>query len=128
MSRAGVLFVMLACVVTAPIDASAQSSETDQEGVAATSSTVDMTAAQRLRPAALSLTSSIRGEQFAELLAPEPEGPALPQARNRAGVPLMVAGGILFVAGAIVSGDAGTILLLGGAGIGAYGAYMYFGG
>jgi hypothetical protein len=40
----------------------------------------------------------------------------------------MVAGGILFVAGAIVGRDAGTILMLGGAGVGAYGAYVYFGG
>lgn len=54
----------------------------------------------------------------------------LPQARarNRRGVPLMVAGGILFVAGAIAGDDVGTILMLGGAGVGAWGAYVYFGG
>lgn len=53
-----------------------------------------------------------------------------PQARtrNRAGVPLMVAGGAAFVAGIIAGGDAGTILMLGGAGVGAWGAYVYFGG
>jgi hypothetical protein len=50
------------------------------------------------------------------------------RARNRRGVPLMVAGGVLFVAGAIVGKDVGTILMLGGAGIGAFGAYVYFGG
>jgi hypothetical protein len=50
------------------------------------------------------------------------------RARNGRGVPLMVAGGILFVAGAIAGDDVGTILMLGGAGIGAFGAYVYFGG
>lgn len=54
--------------------------------------------------------------------------PPMPQARNRRGVPYMVAGGILFVAGAIAEGDGGTLLMLGGAGIGAYGAFIYFGG
>jgi len=54
----------------------------------------------------------------------------LPQARtrNRAGIPLMVAGGAAFVAGIIAGGDAGTILMLGGGGIGAWGLYVYFGG
>jgi hypothetical protein len=50
------------------------------------------------------------------------------RSRDRRGVPLMVAGGILFVAGAITGDDVGTILMLGGAGIGAWGAYIYFGG
>ena len=48
--------------------------------------------------------------------------------RDRRGIPYMVAGGILFVAGAIVGDDVGTLLILGGAGVGAYGAYVYFGG
>ena len=54
----------------------------------------------------------------------------LPQARvrNRRGIPLMVAGGAAFVAGIIAGGDAGTILMLGGAGVGAWGIYVYFGG
>jgi hypothetical protein len=40
----------------------------------------------------------------------------------------MVAGGVLFVGGAIAGQTAGTIMMLGGAGFGAYGAYIYFGG
>ncbi len=52
----------------------------------------------------------------------------MPQVRNRRGVPYMVAGGILFVAGAITGDDAGTVLMIGGAGVGAYGAFVYFGG
>jgi hypothetical protein len=39
----------------------------------------------------------------------------------------MIAGGAMFLAGAIVGGDGGTLLLLGGVGVGAYGAYVYFG-
>jgi hypothetical protein len=50
------------------------------------------------------------------------------RARNRKGVPLMIGGGVLFVAGAMIGGDAGTLLMVGGAGAGAYGAYIYFGG
>lgn len=38
----------------------------------------------------------------------------------------MIAGGALFVAGLLVGGDAGTILVLAGAGIGAYGIYLHF--
>jgi hypothetical protein len=60
--------------------------------------------------------------------APVPVPIVQARARNRRGVPLMVAGGILFVAGAIAGDDVGTILMLGGAGIGAWGAYVYFGG
>jgi len=40
----------------------------------------------------------------------------------------MVAGGALFVSGAIIGGDGGTILMVGGAGIGAFGLFVYFGG
>jgi hypothetical protein len=50
----------------------------------------------------------------------------LPQVRNRRGVPFMIAGGAMFLAGAIIGDDGGTILLLGGIGVGAYGAYVYF--
>jgi hypothetical protein len=51
---------------------------------------------------------------------------ALPAAPGGQSVALMIAGGALFVAGAIVGGDAGTLLMVGGAGIGAYGIYLYF--
>jgi hypothetical protein len=43
------------------------------------------------------------------------------------GVPYMVAGLALFVAGLIIDdNDAGTVLVLAGAGIGAYGLYLHF--
>ncbi len=50
------------------------------------------------------------------------------RSRDQRGVPLMIIGGAAFVAGAIVGGDAGTILVLGGVGVGAWGAYVYFSG
>jgi hypothetical protein len=50
---------------------------------------------------------------------------AMPAARGQS-VALMVAGGALFVAGAIVGNDAGTLLMVGGAVVGAYGLYLYF--
>lgn len=43
------------------------------------------------------------------------------------GVGLMIAGLALFVAGLVIDdNDAGTVLVIAGAGIGAYGLYLYF--
>jgi hypothetical protein len=38
----------------------------------------------------------------------------------------MAAGATLLVAGAIIGGDAGTIVMVGGAGLLAWGAYLHF--
>lgn len=38
---------------------------------------------------------------------------------------LMFVGGAMFLAGAIIGGDAGTIIMVGGAGIGLWGLYQY---
>jgi hypothetical protein len=49
--------------------------------------------------------------------------------RNTAGFgqpeALMIVGGAAFLAGALIGGDAGTIVMVGGAGIGLYGLYLY---
>jgi hypothetical protein len=42
------------------------------------------------------------------------------------GTGLIIAGGALFIAGLIVGGDAGTVLAVTGAAVGAYGLYIYF--
>lgn len=42
------------------------------------------------------------------------------------GTGLMIAGAALFIAGLIVGGDAGTLVAVTGAAIGAYGLYQYF--
>jgi hypothetical protein len=86
-----------------------------------------MTAAERLRPwAGAPALFPPADPRATSTESPAPVVQA--RVRNRRGVPLMVAGGILFVAGAIAGDDVGTILMLGGAGIGAWGAYVYFGG
>jgi hypothetical protein len=38
---------------------------------------------------------------------------------------LMIVGGAIFVAGAIIGDDAGTIIMIGGAAVGIYGLYLY---
>lgn len=38
---------------------------------------------------------------------------------------LMIVGGAAFLAGALISGDAGTIIMVGGAAVGLYGLYLY---
>jgi hypothetical protein len=38
---------------------------------------------------------------------------------------LMIVGGVAFLAGAVISGDAGTIIMIGGAAVGLYGLYLY---
>lgn len=83
----------------------------------------------RAEPGPLTSTSLLEVPALEEIDIAEP-ALLLPQARvrNRKGIPLMVAGGAAFVAGIIAGGDAGTILMLGGAGVGAWGIYVYFGG
>jgi len=44
---------------------------------------------------------------------------------NRNAVALMIVGGAALVVGAVISGDAGTLVMLGGAGIGLYGLYLF---
>ena len=44
---------------------------------------------------------------------------------NRNAVAMMVVGGAALVIGAVIGDDAGTIVMLGGAGIGLYGLYLF---
>ena len=46
-------------------------------------------------------------------------------ARGSQSAALMIVGGAAFLAGAIIGGDAGTIIMVGGAGVGLYGLYLY---
>lgn len=50
----------------------------------------------------------------------------LAQSRG-AGTGLIIAGGALFIAGLLIGDDAGTVLAVAGAAVGAYGLYLYFG-
>ena len=44
---------------------------------------------------------------------------------NKNSVALMIVGGVALVVGAVIGDDAGTLVMLGGAGIGLYGLYMF---
>lgn len=44
---------------------------------------------------------------------------------NNRSVALMIVGGVALVVGAVIGDDAGTLVMLGGAGIGLYGLYMF---
>ena len=44
---------------------------------------------------------------------------------NKNAVAMMVVGGAALLVGAIIGNDAGTIVMLGGAGIGLYGLYLF---
>ena len=75
-------------------------------------------------PASIYMQPRWNAEQRS-VTAKQPNQPVLAGARGQS-VALMVAGGALFVAGAIVGSDAGTLLMVGGAVVGAYGIYLYF--
>ena len=74
-------------------------------------------------------------EGVVELMAPASQQvleraesqPAVTTTRpSGAGTGLIIAGGALFVAGLLIGDDAGTVLAVAGAAIGAYGLYLYF--
>jgi hypothetical protein len=52
---------------------------------------------------------------------------ALPAQRHSQGQPkaLMIVGGAAFIAGALIGDTAGTAIMIGGAGVGLYGLYLY---
>jgi hypothetical protein len=127
------LFLVVSSTLAVPALASSQESvpawTSSASGTTSVARDDGGAAAARFAPSANSvvLLTPVRPELG--LVGPSPDlFGALPQVRDQSGVPFMVAGGILFVAGAIVGGDGGTLLMVGGAGIGAFGAYKYFGG
>jgi hypothetical protein len=78
---------------------------------------------QRLLPEG---TATLLAPASAEATKSADGQPALLAQRRGSGTGLIIAGGALFVAGLLVGGDAGTVLAVTGAAIGAYGLYLYF--
>jgi hypothetical protein len=81
---------------------------------------------QRLRtpaPTSVEAVPRVTPEEAARLT----EQPTVtrPAVRGQS-VALMIAGGALFIAGVLVEGDAGSVLMVTGALVGAYGIYLYF--
>lgn len=66
-------------------------------------------------------------EQQQQRLATSEPTNALPAASHSQGKPktLMIVGGAAFLAGALIGDTAGTAIMVGGAGIGLYGLYLY---
>ena len=124
--------VLLASALADPSAAVGPSSAGVTGAIApAPGSQIGQPAAFRLAPLPSHLAVSravASARSFVPASAPAPSAFLQEQARNQGGMPFMIGGGVLFVAGAIVGGDAGTLLMVGGAGAGAYGAYVYFGG
>ena len=60
----------------------------------------------------------LRTEGFQPMPAPAP-------GKNSGNTALMIVGGAAFIAGAVIGGDAGTIIMVGGAGVGLYGLWQY---
>jgi hypothetical protein len=113
------LFVAVVAVLFAP-SLAAQSSqpigpriESARAGVSAT--------------APLPAAGSIAEAEAIVTAAPAIVPATLPQNPNlrKRGVPQMIIGGVVIIGGAIVGGDAGTIVSLAGLGYGIYGLYLY---
>jgi hypothetical protein len=69
------------------------------------------------------ITEHVVGVQRSSALA-QPAPTLVPQSRQ-SGVPLMVVGGAALLVGAVVGGDAGTIVMIGGGIIGLVGLWRY---
>lgn len=62
---------------------------------------------------------------FGEVAAPGPFVPAALQDRRTRGTHFMIGGAVAVVVGAVVGGDGGTLLVLGGLAAAGYGFYLY---
>jgi hypothetical protein len=76
-------------------------------------------AAASLRTPSQNPTAALRNAAPADVFAPS-------RFRSHApGATLMIIGGAAIVTGILVGGSGGTVLILGGVGVGAYGVYLY---
>jgi hypothetical protein len=111
----GGLVLLLAGGAQAQTQTQAQAQETSNSSVVEKlRSTAPVQAAPRLT-----------ADEIKQLNATAAAAPAVVQARGRS-VAYMLAGAALFVGGALIGGDAGTLLMIGGVGFGAYGIYLHF--
>ena len=111
--------LLFALMIASPAAASAQQTQPEQ---AVTQETAKPTMQQQLMPdATAKLIAPVESKNVAENDAVQP----MMQSRGSA-TGLMIAGAALFIAGLVVGGDAGTVVAIAGAAIGAYGLYLYF--
>ena len=73
------------------------------------------------------LATATRAELTPQMAYSLERAPAVQsQVRDRTGIPWIVARGALIVGGALVDGDAGKLLMVGGVVSSAYGLFIYF--
>lgn len=125
-------YVLFSLLAAAPLAAQA---ETGTNLLAAQSGGPPSGAIERPAQAPEPLSAALRPHAPGGTLAPAMEdlqelvrlhAPAALQPRARGSIPLMAAGGTLLVAGAIIGGDAGTLVMVAGAGLLAWGVYLHF--
>lgn len=85
---------------------------------------------QTARPKAMVVTApTVSNAQVGVRASYTTREPATPepmrQRRVQSGVPQMIVGAAALVTGAIIGGKAGTIVMVGGAGFGLYGLWLY---
>lgn len=85
-----------------------------------------ISAAGQLRAGARTGALLTQGLREAATMGDESPFPVRQEIRSRGAVPLMAAGGALFIAGLLIGDDLGTLLAVGGAVVGSYGVYLYF--
>jgi hypothetical protein len=115
---------LLACAALAlPSVSRAQSISADQPS---SSPATVVTASVNAPVAGPTLDGATVGIRHVDMQATTAPTNATPAAR-RGDQPtaLMIVGGAAFLAGAIIGGDAGTIIMVGGAAVGLYGLYLY---
>lgn len=117
--RGSWMMLVLTLWVAAPVTAQ-ERAEPQRSEALDTSAVVVTGAAWRLSQPASDILLPVRHEVAADAPAP---ALLAPSSRSRA---LMIAGAALFVAGILTDGDAGAVLMLAGAGVGAYGVYLHF--
>lgn len=113
----GQLVVASFCLVSSTQFVAAQGTTSTSDARAAVGPTLASAgAAVRWTPARVQTDS---------VLAPSSGALALAASRRSQSKILMIVGGAAVLTGAIAGGDAGTILIVGGAGFGLYGLYLY---
>jgi hypothetical protein len=128
---------LLMAMLATPAASVAQERSADEDARAHAAAVIDQNAAERLKDTgAIDLPAGPRviSPRF-EAISLEPDvenrfaatdDVALrPVTRGQASA-LMIAGAALFVTGLIIDDDAGTLVAVAGAAIGAYGLYLYF--
>jgi hypothetical protein len=81
--------------------------------------------AQSVSPSTTGPTVAAASTAFRPPASPFTPSPVNYAARLTRDQQLMIIGGAIFLVGAIIGDDAGTVIMIGGAGVGLYGLYLY---